>query len=418
MFEILFSRPSAIRRHVNAPFSAEREVYLKRLADRGSPLGLVRRAAYICRWVAERIRRWPHDQPLQDEDIAMLAMSWARRRATNRRRAVPLPSPKESFRSVAKGFLREAGMLASEPIPPVGPYEDRIQAFLEEQHEASGLAPATCSFRGKQARRFMTYLEGKDIRLENLRPSHLDDYFHHLATSWCRVSLRSAAVALRAWLRYCEEKGWVRPALAKAILVPRIYRHEGLPLGPTWEQVSRALDQSDGGKPVQQLRARAVLLLLAVYGMRSGEVRLLRLDDIDWKRATIRIVRSKSGRQDTYPLDTTVGNAIARYLRQGRPRSESRVLFLTFKAPFRPLSQGALYSIVHHRLVRVTSTKKGCSPHALRHACARRLVDGGLSLKEIGDHLGHRSAEATRIYAKVDLSALRLVALEDLGGLA
>jgi len=346
----------------------------------------------------------------------MLAMSWARRRATNRRRAVPLPSPKESFRSVAKGFLREAGMLASEPIPPVGPYEDRIQAFLEEQHEASGLAPATCSFRGKQTRRLMTYLEGKGIRLENLRPSHLDDYFHRLATSWCRVSLRSAAVALRAWLRYCEEKGWVRAALAKAILVPRIYRHEGLPLGPTWEQVSRALDQTDGGKPVQ-LRARAVLLLLAVYGIRSGEVRRLRLDDIDWKRATIRVIRSKSGRQDTYPLDTTVGNAIARYLRNGRPRSESRVLFLTFKAPFRPLSYGALYSIVHHRLVRVTSTKKGCSPHALRHTCARRLVDGGLSLKEIGDHLGHRSAEATRIYAKVDLSALRLVALEDLGGL-
>ena len=85
MFEILFSRPSAIRRHLNAPFCAEREAYLRRLADRGSPLGVVRRAAYVCRWVAERIRRWPHDQPLQDEDIAMLSMSWARRRATNRR---------------------------------------------------------------------------------------------------------------------------------------------------------------------------------------------------------------------------------------------------------------------------------------------------------------------------------------------
>ena len=416
MFEILFSRKSAIRRHVKAPFCAERKAYLRRRADRGSPLEVVRRAAYVCRWVAERIRKWPRDQPLQDEDIAMLAMSWARRRATNRRRAVPLPSPKESFRSVAKGFLREAGMLASEPIAPVGPYEDRIQAFLGEQHEASGLAPATCSFRGKQARRFMTHLEEKGISFENLHPSHIDDYFQRLASSWCRVSLRSAAVALRPWLRYCEEKGWVRPALAKAILVPRVYRHEGLPLGPTWEQVSRVLDQADGGKPAQ-LRASAVLLLLAVYGMRSGEVRRLRLEDIDWRRATIRFVRSKSGRQDTYPLDTTVGNAIARYLRHGRSRSESRFLFLTIRAPFRPLSQGTLYSIVHPRLARVTLTNKGCSPNALRHACARRLVDGGLSLKEIGDHLGHRSAEATRIYAKVDLNALRLVALEDLGGL-
>jgi site-specific recombinase XerD len=74
--------------------------------------------------------------------------------------------------------------------------------------------------------------------------------------------------------------------------------------------------------------------------------------------------------------------------------------------------------MVHDRLSRVISGKKGCSPHALRHACARRLVDAGLSLKEIGDHLGHRSPEATRIYAKVDLTALRLVALENLGGLA
>ena len=417
MFEILFSRQSAVRRHRNAPFAVERETYLKQLADRGTPLSVVRRAAFICRWVAERIRKRPHDRPLRDKDIAMLAVSWARRRATNRRRAVPLPSPKESFRSVAKGFLNTAGMLASVNISPSGPCEDRIQAFLVEQRQARELAPDTCTFRGKQTRRFMTYLEDHGICLENVQPSHLDGYFHHLAASWCRVSLRSACVALRAWLRYCEDKGYIRSELDKAILVPRVYSLEGLPLGPTWEQVSRVIAETDGTKPTQ-LRTRAVLLLLAVYGLRAGEVCRLRLDDIDWKRATIRIVRSKSGRQNTYPLDTTVGNAIARYLRHGRPRNESRVLFLTVQAPFRPLSHGAVYSMVHDRLSRVISGKKGCSPHALRHACARRLVDAGLSLKEIGDHLGHRSSEATRVYAKVDLTALRLVALENLGGLA
>jgi site-specific recombinase XerD len=152
--------------------------------------------------------------------------------------------------------------------------------------------------------------------------------------------------------------------------------------------------------------------------MRSGELRRLQLDGIDWMKETIRIVRSKSGRQDTYPLDATVGNAIARYLRHGRPRSDSRVLFLTIQAPFRPLSPAALAYMVRSRLARVISTRKGLSPHALRHACARHLVDAGLTLKEIGDHLGHRCPEATRIYTKVDLTALRLVALEDLGSLA
>lgn len=112
-----------------------------------------------------------------------------------------------------------------------------------------------------------------------------------------------------------------------------------------------------------------------------------------------------------------MGDAIARYLRRARPRGGSRVLFLTLRAPFRPLSQGALYSLVDCSLARVLDSRRRRGPHALRHACARHLVDSGFSLKQIGDHLGHRSAEATRIYAKVDLAALRLVALEDLGGL-
>jgi integrase/recombinase XerD len=87
------------------------------------------------------------------------------------------------------------------------------------------------------------------------------------------------------------------------------------------------------------------------------------------------------------------------------------------RAPFRPLSAGALYHAVSHRLLPVAGPGKGRGPHALRHACARRLGDAGLSLKEIGDHLGHQSPDSTRIYAKVDLTSLRLVAMEDLGGL-
>jgi integrase/recombinase XerD len=204
--------------------------------------------------------------------------------------------------------------------------------------------------------------------------------------------------------------------LADSILTPRIYRDERLPLGPTWEQVKSIIPDSRGDK-LSQLRDRAILLLLAVYGLRSGEVRCLQLGDIDWKKERLRVVRSKGGRRELLPLEPRTGNAIARYLRQGRPRCESRCVFVTLKAPFRPLSAGALYDVVNHRLLPVAGTGKGRGPHALRHACARRLVDAGLSLKQIGDQLGHRSPDSTRIYAKVNLAALRLVAMEDLGGL-
>ncbi len=166
------------------------------------------------------------------------------------------------------------------------------------------------------------------------------------------------------------------------------------------------------------IRDHAIILLLSVYGLRSGEVRHLRLDDIDWSHDRIRFVRSKSRRQETAPLEPRVGNAIARYLRDGRPKTESRIVFLTLRAPHRPLSTGGLYNVVHRHLSKGTAPKKGRGPHGLRHACARHLVESGRSFKEVGDHLGHRSPDATQIYAKVNLVSLRRVAFDELGGLA
>lgn len=128
-------------------------------------------------------------------------------------------------------------------------------------------------------------------------------------------------------------------------------------------------------------------------------------------------MRSKTSREETLPLEPSVGNAIAHYLRHARPETRSRSVFLTVRAPYRPLSTGGLYDIVRRHLPESTSSRKGLGPHGLRHACARHLVESGRSFKEVGDHLGHRSPDATRVYAKVDLVSLRRVALDDLGGL-
>ncbi|MBI5479566.1 MAG: tyrosine-type recombinase/integrase [Deltaproteobacteria bacterium] len=96
----------------------------------------------------------------------------------------------------------------------------------------------------------------------------------------------------------------MRPGLAAAVLLPRIYREEGLPLGPTWDQVARMLVETAGDEPVQ-IRDHAILRLLSVYGLRSGEVRRLTLEDLDWQRERIRIVRSKTARVETLPLEPT-----------------------------------------------------------------------------------------------------------------
>jgi len=176
------------------------------------------------------------------------------------------------------------------------------------------------------------------------------------------------------------------------------------------------LDETNGDDPAS-IRDHAIILLLSVYGLRSGEVRQLCLGDIDWPHDRIRFVRSKSKRKESAPLETRVGNAIARYLRYSRPKTDSRVVFLTLRAPYRPLSIGGLYGIVQRNLSKNGMPKKGRGPHGLRHACARHLLESGRSFKEVGDHLGHRSPDATRFYAKVDLVSLRKVALDDLGGL-
>jgi integrase len=172
----------------------------------------------------------------------------------------------------------------------------------------------------------------------------------------------------------------------------------------------------EGDEPVN-VRNKAILLLLSVYGLRAGEIIRLKLDDIDWKKDLITIQRSKNHRRLTFPLCQSVGLAISRYLRDVRPTSDCREVFLTMRARFRPLSRVGLTAAVSRKLKALGIPLSHYGPHALRHACATHLVADGLSFKEIGDLLGHRLPDTTAIYAKVDLTGLREVADFDLEGL-
>jgi integrase len=295
------------------------------------------------------------------------------------------------------------------------PYAREVEEFLVCEQRDRFRSAVTCRNHRWQIERFLSYLTQTHCELSAVIPEHVDAYFQQVAPRWSRVTLRSAAQILRVWFRHCEARGWVRPGLAAAILAPRVYRDEGLLIGPTWDEVARGIIHADGDSHLQRRNA-AILRLLAIYGLRSGEVRRLQVRDIDWVSHRIHIIRSKSRRREILPLEPSVAHALSRYV-DARPNPEHPTLFLTVRAPLRPLSAGALYAIVASRMPTTDRPRKGRGPHGLRHACARHLTEAGLSVKEVGDHLGHRSPDSTRIYAKVNLTALRLVAREDLGGL-
>ena len=160
-----------------------------------------------------------------------------------------------------------------------------------------------------------------------------------------------------------------------------------------------------------------MLLIIAVYGVRSGEVRHLRLEDIDWEREIICIRRPKQRKSQHYPLVREVGAAILRYLREVRPKCTLREIFITRVQPYRTLTAAGFGTMVRKRLQRLGLVLPCYGPHALRHSCATHLLAEGVSLKEIADHLGHVSLAATQMYAKVDLPALREVGALPLTGL-
>ena len=223
--------------------------------------------------------------------------------------------------------------------------------------------------------------------------------------------------SLRCFFRYAAQHGWCVASLALSIDLPRLYGLEDVPKAPTIDEVNHLLEATATGNDPVTIRDHAVLSLLIHYGLRRGEVERLTLDDMDWVAETIHVTRPKLRRPQCYPLSVPVGEAILRYVREVRPRCSHRAVFLTIKAPFRPLSGNSISAMVRMRLTEQGVKLNRVGAHCLRHACASQLLDAGFTLKEIADHLGHRSMNSTRIYTKIDLRGLRQVAEFDLGAL-
>lgn len=212
---------------------------------------------------------------------------------------------------------------------------------------------------------------------------------------------------LRSLLRYLHVAGLTAMPLAAAVPRAAGWRLSSLPRAVEADQVVRLLESCDRATVIGR-RDLAILSLLARLGLRAGEVAGLRLDDIGWRSGEVTI-RGKGSTTERLPLPHDVGEALADYLRDGRPAlADFREVFVTAKAPRRPLSPTAVTHVVGCACKRGGIEPVGA--HRLRHTLASDLLRAGTPLAQIAPILRHASVTTTAIYAKVDRDALRMLA--------
>lgn len=211
--------------------------------------------------------------------------------------------------------------------------------------------------------------------------------------------------SLRSFLRFLNASGQSRTDLADAVPAVASWRLARLPRYLSEDEVARLIATSDGTAP-GRVRDRAILLLLARLGLRSGDVAQLRLGDIDWRGGTL-LVAGKGRYQVRLPLPQEVGDALLAYLDHRPKRESSDRVFLRSKAPVGPFKSGdGVSSVVKHALQRAGIKSPAKGAHLLRHTAATQMLRHGVPLDQIGLVLRHRSLDMTAYYAKVDTSLL------------
>jgi len=414
MIEGILEEPLALTRHRTAPLLREREQFLSYLLRQGTSHHRVRSiAAYLIHIV--RLMELTSLRSVKLEEIERAGKCWASYRGPHRRRKAGRAAA-FCFTSVAKKWLRFHGQLTVPPTP-AHPFSEFIRDFIECMRSTQGLSPDTIRSYSSRAGIFLKWLGSRHEALGSVSLRDVDDFLASKAAGgWRPMTLASQGQALRAFFGHAATRGWCAPGIGRGIQSPAIPKYDGLLKGPTWKEVRRLLHSTSGTKPAT-LRARAILSLCSIYALRSSEVARLRLSDFDWRDERFAVQRAKRGGVQHFPIQFEVGEAILRYLTKGRPRCPCRHVFVTLHPPYRPVKASSMWQITSLRMRQLGIESAHRGPHALRHACATRLLRKGTSLKEIADFLGHRDSRSIGIYAKYDTRSLRKVAAFRLSGL-
>jgi site-specific recombinase XerD len=410
MIDQFYSDPLSLQRLRFGPLGDHIDTFAQVLSAQGYARSTakvkIREVAGLSRWLH---RRRLGAEALDEQSVSEFLRYWCRRGLCRRGTAHTLQGLLKHLRSTGVSRL-----LASE-------IEDSAFHAIERDfaryltHER-GLTQATLDNYLPTARAFLSACFGNGpLALNKLDPQNITRFMLGHAHKVSPKRAQLMASGLRSFFRFLYGRGEIARNLATS--VPRVanWRLSELPKFLEPEHVERLLKACRQDTPSGQ-RDYAILLLLARLGLRAGEVVHLEMDDIDWEKGEIS-VRGKSVRHDGLPIPQDVGKALARYLRQGRPRCPSRRVFLRMKAPRQGFTSSvAICDVVRRALARagLSPTRKGS--HLLRHGLATRMLRGGATLAEIGEILRHQLPSTTEIYAKVDVAALRTLALPWKGG--
>jgi site-specific recombinase XerD len=357
----------------------------------------------------QHLSRW-----LEAGDLVAADLSAARVEEFVSQRRLVVDSRNCSFKGllVLLEVLRAAGVAPAETSPdPVSANEVLLASFHRHLLAERGLADCTADAYVARARRFLTGC-GVDGDLGAVTAA---DVTRAVRDEAARVSVGSAqyfVASLRSFLRFCFIEGLAGADLSAAALSVTGRRRSSLPKGISAADTTALLGSCDRRRSDGR-RDHAILVVLLRLGLRASEVAGLTLDDIDWRAGEV-VVRGKGRRQDRLPLPVEVGDAVVAYLQRGRTRTSRREVFLRSVAPEGPLGRGGVSFVVRRACRRAGLAEIGA--HRLRHTLACQMVAGGLGLTELAQGLRQRNLSSTAIYARVDLDALRELALPWPGG--
>jgi integrase/recombinase XerD len=303
------------------------------------------------------------------------------------------------------------GLREGQPAPP-SPSEVELTRFAVYLREFRQLAEGTILAHQRRLRPFLSFIHRDQCprAIQTLTLPQIEAFLKHAARTNNRFSMQHVVAALRAFLKSKHAQGMIVKPLHQQIDTPRVYRLERLPRALPWSQVQSllaAIDQTVLGGH----RDFTMLYLAAAYGLRSGELVRLTLDDIDWRGASLRVPQSKTRAYLRLPLTDEAAKVLIDYLRHGRGQSEHRELFLRQYAPRGPLEATAVNDVLDKWAGNIGLKAPRLGSHVLRHSFATHLMRRGVPIKTIGDTLGHRDPESTGIYLRLAIDDLRDVGL-------
>lgn len=374
------------------------------LVGRGYPVGPVRRHLRTAREIDARLRT------RGTRSIADIS------RAVLRACGPPIGRSQDDELIASTIRLLEAHLNGTGVFPGGSPVSSPVAAKLSDYRnhldQVRGLAEHTIRQHLVTAGQFLAHVCGNKglAKLSRLRPTQVEGFVRLSGQRLSRESLQHAIAQLRSFLRYLAVCGDAPGGLDGQIDTPRVYRGERLPRSLPWETVTRLLASIDRSTPLGR-RDHAMLMLIATYGLRASEITRLKLDDIDWRTGRLCVYQLKTAAPLELPLTDEVATSLVTYLRRGRPGVPYREVFVRHRAP-----AGVLKPTAVTEAFQAWSRRSGLGipfqgPHCLRHSYAVQLLRSGVSLKAIGDILGHRTMESTSVYLRLAVEDLRGVAL-------